>query len=115
MYICIDLKGLPKEEKLNFKRELEKKYNRRLPVNESEEYINLSLSITVLCDSKDAREIVEETLISVFLKYGVLIAPSFHNQKRVTESALNLCLTDEVLMRNVGVDVAKKLMGGEDQ
>ena len=114
MFICIDLNGLPKEEKLNFKRELEKKYNRRLPVNESEEYINLSLSITVLCDSKDAREIVEETLISVFLKYGVLIAPSFHNQKRVTESALSLCLTDEVLMRNVGVDVAKKLMGGEE-
>lgn len=114
MYICIDLNGLSTEEKLNFKRELEKKYNKRLSVNEFEKYINLSLSITVLCDSKDAREIVEETLISVFLKYGILIAPSFHNQKKVTESALSLCLTDEVLMRNAGVNLAKKLIGGDE-
>lgn len=113
MYVSIDLNALSEEEKLNFKRELEKKYNRRLSVNESEEYINLSLSITILCDSKDAREIVEETLISVFLKYGVLIAPSFHNQKRVMESALSLGLTDEILMRNVRVNVAERLIGGE--
>lgn len=113
MYVNLDLNILPEEEKLNFKRELEKKYNRRLSVNESEDYINLSLSITILCDSKDARQIVEETLISVFLKYGVVIAPSFHNQKRVSESALSLGLIDETLMRNVKTDVAKKLMGGE--
>ena len=52
-------------------------------------------------------------MISVFLKYGVLIAPSFHSQKRVMESALSLCLTDEVLMRNVNVDVARRLIGGD--
>jgi hypothetical protein len=42
-----------------------------------------------------------------------VIAPSFHNQKRVSESALSLGLIDETLMRNVKTDVAKKLMGGD--
>ena len=42
-----------------------------------------------------------------------MIAPSFHNQKRVSESALSLGLIDETLMRNVKTDVAKKLMGGD--
>ena len=113
MYVSMDLNCLMEEEKLNFKRELEKKYNRRLSVNETEDYINLSLSITIMCDSNDARQIVEETLISIFLKYGVVIASSFHNQKRVSESAISLGLVDDCLMRNVKADVAKKMMGGD--
>ena len=43
MYVTIDMNSLTEEEQLDFKRAMEKKYNRRLRVGESEEYINLSL------------------------------------------------------------------------
>ncbi len=113
MYVAITMNALSEEEKFDFKRDLEKKYNRRLPVNEEEDYINLSLSITILCDSDDARQIVEETLVSLFLKYGVLITPAFNNQKRICEGNLSLGLINETLIRNVTLGMAKALMGGE--
>lgn len=81
--------------------------------NEKENYINQSLSIILLCDSKDARKIVEETLISLFLKYGVVIAPSFHSQRAVVESSLSLGLVERSFIRNVKTEVAKALIGGE--
>lgn len=113
MYVAITMNALSEEEKFDFKRDLEKKYNRRLPINEEENYINLSLSITILCDSDDARQIVEETLVSLFLKHGVLITPGFNNQKRICESNLSLGLINETLIRNVTLGMAKALMGGD--
>lgn len=113
MYLVMDMNSLTDTEHQDFKRALEKKYNRRLMATESEDYINQSLSIILLCDSLDAKKIVEETLISVFLKYGVVIAPSFHHQKCVMESALSLGLMDHKLVRNVSVTVTKACMGGE--
>lgn len=70
LYFAVDMNSLTEEEQEDFRRALEKKYNRRLMTTETEDYINQSLSIILLCDSKDARKIVEETLISIFLKYG---------------------------------------------
>jgi len=98
LYFAVDMNSLTEEEQ--FRRALEKKYNRRLMTTENEDYINQSLSIILLCDSKDARKIVEETLISIFLKYGAIIAPSFHNQQRVMESYMSLGLLESGLIRN---------------
>jgi hypothetical protein len=113
MYVSLDMNSLTEQEQSDFKRALEKKYNRRLMANEKENYINQSLSIILLCDSKDARKIVEETLISLFLKYGVVIAPSFHSQRAVVESSLSLGLVEQNFIRNVKTEVAKALIGGE--
>jgi len=113
MYLSVDLNSLTEQEQSDFKRALEKKYNRRLMTNESEDYINQSLSIILLCDSKDARKIVEETLISIFLKYGVVIAPCFHMQRAVMESSLSLGLLEESFIRNTKTMVAKAMLGGE--
>ena len=113
MYVAADLNSLTTEEQADFRRALEKKYNRRLLSNETEDYINLSLSIVLLCDSKDARKIVEETLISVFLKYGLVVAPGFHSQKKIMESALSLGLLEQGFIRNVSKNVAGKMLGGE--
>lgn len=65
LYFAVDMNSLTEEEQEDFRRALEKKYNRRLMTTETGDYINQSLSIILLCDSKDARKIVEETLISI--------------------------------------------------
>ena len=115
LYFAVDMNSLTEEEQEDFRRVLEKKYNRRLMTTETEDYINQSLSIILLCDSKDARKIVEETLISIFLKYGAIIAPSFHNQQRVMESCMSLGLLESGLIRNTKSNVAKALLGREGE
>lgn len=113
MYVSVDLNSLTEEEHTDFKRGIEKKYNQRLPVNTEESFINLSLSVVFICDSDDARKIVEETTLSVCLGQGVILTPSFHMQRKVAESVLSFGLSDYKIMRNVDVNVAGQMIGGE--
>ena len=114
MYLSVDLNSLTEEEHTDFKRAIEKRYNKRLPVNSEESFINLSLSAVIICDSNDARKILEETIQSVFLGHGIIITPSFHMQRAVAESMLSLGLLDQMIMRNVSTNVAELMLGGEE-
>lgn len=114
MYVSVDLNSLTEEEHTDFKRGIEKRYNKRLPVNTEESFINLSLSAVIICDSDDVRKILEETITSVFLGHGVVITPSFHMQGEVAESMLSLGLLDYKIMRNVSLEIAGKMLGGEE-
>lgn len=114
MYVCVDLNSLKADEQLDFNLNLEKRYNRRLPAIAEEDFLNVSLSLVILCDSDDAREIIEKTIISLANGYDIMLAPSFHEQKRVAESAISLGLLDKKIMRNVKVDVADMLLGGDE-
>lgn len=113
MYVCVDVNSLTTEEQLDFNLNLEKRYNRRLPASIEEDYLNISLSIVLLCDSDDAREIIEKTVISLANGYEIMLSPSFHEQKGVAESIISFGLLDKKIMRNVNVDVADMLLGGE--
>lgn len=113
IYLGIDLNSLSLEEQSNFSRAIEKRYNRRIPIKGEEDYINVSLALVIICDSDDARKIVEQTIISLHANYGVMLAPGFHAQGRVMESILSLGLVDVKTMRNTRIDVVKGLLGGE--
>ena len=113
MYVCVDVNSLTTQEQLDFNLNIEKRYNRRLPASIEEDYLNTSLSIVLLCDSDDAREIIEKTVISLANGYEIMLSPSFHEQKSVAESVISFGLLDKKIMRNVGVDVADMLLGGE--
>ena len=113
MYVSFDLNALTEEEHTDYKRAMEKKYNRRLAICTEEAFINLSLSIVILCDSKDARKIMEETVTSICLSHGVLLTPSYHMQSAVAESVISFGLMENKIMRNVSISVAKQMMGGE--
>lgn len=114
MYLSVDLNSLTEEELTDFKRAIEKRYNKRLPVNGEESFINLSLSAVIIGDSEDARRILEETIQSVFLGHGVIMTPSFHMQRAVAESVLSLGLLDYKIMRNVSTKVVGWILGGEE-
>lgn len=114
MYLSIDLNSLTEEEHSDYKRAIEKRYNKRLPVNTEESFINLSISAVIICDSDDARKILEETILSVFSGHGMVITPSFHMQRKVAESVLSMGLLDYKIMRNVGLEIAEAMMGGEE-
>ena len=112
MYLCIDLNALTDEEHADYKRAMEKKYNRRLPINTEERFINLSLSILVFTDSDDARNIIEDTLRQLMYQNNILLTPCYHRQKDVVESILSFGITEEKIIRNVDKSIVKKLLGG---
>ena len=112
MHIAMDLNSLTEEERFDFKRAIEKKYNRRL-MQEEEDYINLSISMVVFGDSLDAVEIVEETITSFLLGQGFLVVPAFHNHGAVAQSVISLGLLDQCIMRNVRSNLFKEIVGGE--
>lgn len=112
-YISLDMNSLSKEEQLDFNRAIEKRYNTRIiPIGE-EGYLNVSLALVIMCDSDDAREIIEKTVIALANNYEIMLSTSFHEQKKVTESVLSFGLIDSKIMRNVRVEVVESLMGGE--
>ncbi len=113
MYVCVDLNALTEEEHADYKRAMEKKYNRRLPICTEERFINLSLSILIFTDSDDARKIIEETVRQLMYQNDILLTPCYHRQKAVMESILSLGITEEKNIRNVDKSVVKKVLGGE--
>lgn len=111
-FVSLDMNSLTTEEELDFNRAIEKRYNRRLSADAGNEYLNVSLSIVIMCDSDDARKIIEKTVISIANGYELMLAPSFHEQRKVAESVISFGLIDKKIMRNVAVDVTDGLMGG---
>ena len=113
MYVCLDVNSLTTEEQLDFNRAIEKRYNKRLPQATDMDYLNVSLSLVIMCDSDDAREIIKKTVMALANGYDIMLTPSFYEQKKVTESVMSLALIDSKIMRNVKVDVVGSLMGGD--
>ena len=112
MTISYQIKSLQGEDDIYFRRYMEKQYNRKLLGSSDEVLFNQSLSISFLCDSKDAREIVEGTLASYFLKKGLLLVPGFGDQRQIAESNLSYGLIRHDFYRNVSKDIADKTIGG---
>ena len=113
MIVGLDLNALTSEEQKDFTRAIEKRYNVKIPENMEEDYINVSLALGIICDSDDARKIVEQTIVSLYANAGVMLAPAYHMQTKVLESMLSLGLLDAKTMRNIKLDVARGLLGGE--
>lgn len=67
-----------------------------------------------MCDSDDARKILEDTMNSIFTTFDVAAAPSFQTQRTIVESALSMGLVDYKIMRNVTVKTMKDIVGGEN-
>ena len=81
-FVSLDMNSLTTEEELDFNRAIEKRYNRRLSADAGNEYLNVSLSIVILCDSDDARKIIEKTVISIANGYELMLAPASMNNER---------------------------------
>ena len=113
VYVSLDMNSLTDEEQLDFNRAIEKRYNKRLRFSGEDSYLNVSLALVILCDSDDAREIIEKTVIALANNYDIMLSTSFHEQRAVTESVLSLGLIDSKIMRNVSVEVVERLVGGD--
>ena len=112
MYVSLDVNSLSAEEQLDFNRAIEKRYNKRLSLVGEEDYLNVSLALVIMCDSDDARDIIQKTVMALANGYDIMLTPSFYEQRKVADSVISLALIDSKIMRNVKVEVVGNLMGG---
>ena len=108
MYISLDIRGISLKQSVT--QALEQRYNRRISAETNTDYANCSIGISFICDSDDARAIIEKTVISLFSNLGFTLASSYGAQEKAYESIVSLGLSDYCIMRNVDMEVASKLM-----
>ena len=111
-YLSCDLQVMEAGDKDIFNRTMEKRYNRHIIKLSDEQHLNTSMSIVVLCDSDDARQIIEQMLVAMCANRDVLLATSFGRQKKTADSILTLGIFEERTMRNVNEKVIRGMLGG---
>ena len=117
--LTFDLVGVDAQDKEDYVRTLEKMYARTLSSDSVEDFLNVSGQITLLCDSKDALEIVLKTAVTIFNRNGYLLSPLFAAQKESFLSQVSLGLLDYKILRNVSVktmeDIFRREYGDKDK
>lgn len=112
--LVVDIKKIDTVDQIDYNRALEQKYNRKLGDSRSEDYLNVSMQLMFLCDSDDAREIIEKTITAVLSKDGFVVAPCVGAQKQTAESISSLGMISRTYMRNVGSGMIDVMLGKED-
>lgn len=72
------------------------------------------MMLIILCDSDDARKIVEQTVMNLMLNDGILTAPAYNAQAFYMENAAGLGIYDETIVRNVDPAAVALLFGGDE-
>lgn len=110
MIVAVDFERITPEDQIDFIRSMEKRYNRRIPDEKDFDFLNTSLQLMYLCDSDDARQIIEKTILSLYGKEGFILVPAVGMQKDAALSLMSLGLMSENNMRNVPEDVVRKIL-----
>lgn len=114
IFLGVDMNALSVEEQSDFNRNLEKKYNQRLSGGDTDDYVNGSVMLVIICDSDDARKIVKQTVSSILEGHDLMPASAYGMQGLVYHSLLGFGIKDAKVMRNVNVNVLEAMFGGED-
>lgn len=113
--VSLELNPIGEEDNLDFNRSLEKRYNRRITNGmTTTDYFNASYELLFLCDSADAREIIEKTIFHMYSKEGFILSPSIGMQEKAVKGILSLGLIENGNMRNVATAVIDQIrvLGG---
>lgn len=113
IFLGVDINALSVEEQSDFNRNLEKKYNQRISGG-AETGVNGSVLLVIICDSDDARKIVEQTVTSILESYDFMSTVAYGMQELVYHSLLGFGIKDAKVMRNVDINVVEKMFGGEN-
>lgn len=105
----LELNGINNKENMDFKRSLEKRYNRKYGNEANVDLINISYQLLFTCDSQDARKIIEKTIISMHSKEQFILSPSIGMQKEAAMNILSLGLLEHKNMRNISANVVDQL------
>ncbi len=113
VYISFDLYNVSVLDQENYNRTLEKKYCRSFSKESYKPFMNISCAISILCDSTDAREIIRDTITSLFNRASFVIAPCYGAQREAYLSVTSLGLIDYRNFKNVPLDTVDGMIRRE--
>lgn len=109
--LAAEAKAYGDEERSDYLRSLSLRYGRSLTGEEAAPFVNFSLFLTILCDSDDARAIIEKTVLSYLSRAGALTSPAIGCERNAFLSALSFGLIEQSAARNVPPDTVNQIFG----
>lgn len=107
LILCMDINGLRTEEQIDYRRLLEKQYNRHV-TEKSMESMNASLQMLYLADSQESLRVVRKTILLAFARSGFVLGPMDGSMKKQAESMISLGLMQHETMRDVTKEVVEQ-------
>ena len=114
IFFTIQLSNMKEEDRENYLRMLERRYCRNFLSEDVEKLIGISCHISFICDSADAREIIQSTIISLLSKEGYIASPLHGKQKIGILSDISLGMVESREFRKISLPAVEKIFWEEN-
>ena len=113
-YDSFQMSNMKEEDRESYLRMLEKRYCRNFPPEDIENGISISCHMSFVCDSADAREIIQSTILSLLSKEGYIVAPLYGKQRMGLLSDISLGMLESREFRNISLHAVEKIFWEEN-
>lgn len=114
IFLTFQVSNMKEEDRENYLRMLERRYCRNFPSEDVEKLIGISCHISFICDSADAREIIQSTIISLLSKEGYIASPLYGKQRIGILSDISLGMVESRKFRNISLPAVEKIFWEEN-
>lgn len=114
IFLTFQMSNMKEEDRESYLRMLEKRYCRNFPPDDIENGISISCHMSFVCDSADAREIIQNTIFSLLSKEGYIVAPLYGKQRMGLLSDISLGMLESREFRNISLPAVEKIFWEEN-
>ena len=114
IFLTFQMSNMKEEDRESYLRMLEKRYCRNFPPEDIENGISISCHMSFVCDSADAREIIQNTIFSLLSKEGYIVAPLYGKQRMGLLSDISLGMLESREFRNISLPAVEKIFWEEN-
>lgn len=114
IFLTFQMSNMKEEDRESYLRMLEKRYCRNFPPEDIENGISISCHMSFVCDSADAREIIQSTILSLLSKEGYIVAPLYGKQRMGLLSDISLGMLESREFRNISLPAVEKIFWEEN-
>ena len=114
IFLTFQMSNMKEEDRESYLRMLEKRYCRNFPPEDIENGISISCHMSFVCDSADAREIIQSTILSLLSKEGYIVAPLYGKQRMGLLSDISLGMLESREFRNISLHAVEKIFWEEN-
>lgn len=113
IFLTFQMSNVKEEERESYLRMLERRYCRNFPPQDVEKRISISCHMSFICDSADAREIIQRTILSLLSKEGYIVAPLYGKQRMGILSDISLGMVESREFRYISLPAVVEIFWEE--
>ena len=114
IFFTFQMSNMKEEDRESYIRMLERRYCRNFPPEDTVNGISISCHMSFVCDSADAREIIQSTILSLLSKEGYIVAPLYGKQRMGLLSDISLGMLESREFRNISLPAVEKIFWEEN-